>query len=95
MPAVQPPATVLVTGVTGFSGVWIARALLENGYAVRGTFRSEQKAAHVAALFKAHGDRFTTVVVPDIARVGISDSPRAFVAYAHRSRAGGCIRWRP
>ncbi|KAI0651165.1 NAD-P-binding protein [Trametes meyenii] len=68
MPAVQPPATVLVTGVSGFSGAWIARALLENGYAVRGTVRSETKGAYVAGLFKAHGDRFASVIVPDISK---------------------------
>ncbi|TBU42030.1 NAD(P)-binding protein [Dichomitus squalens] len=74
MPAVPPPATVFVTGVSGFSGAWIARALLENGYAVRGTVRSEEKAAYVADLFKIHGDRFESVIVPDIAKHDAFDS---------------------
>ena len=69
MPAVQPPATVLVTGVSGFSGAWIARALLEDGFTVHGTVRSEKKAAHVVDLFKSHGDRFQPVIVPDISQV--------------------------
>lgn len=71
MPAVQPPATVLVTGVSGFTGIWIARALLEHQYVVRGTVRSEKKAAYVAELFKSHGERFKPVVLPDISEVSI------------------------
>ncbi|KAI0752577.1 NAD-P-binding protein [Daedaleopsis nitida] len=74
MPAVQPPATVLVTGVSGFSGIWIARALLEDGFAVRGTVRSENKDAYVADLFKDHGGRFKPVIVPDISKSDAYDS---------------------
>ena len=68
MPAVQPPATVLVTGVSGFSGAWITRGLLESGYGVRGTVRSETKAAYVSDLFKAYGSRFIPAIVPDITK---------------------------
>lgn len=32
---------VLVTGITGYMATWIARDLLEQGYRVRGTYRSE------------------------------------------------------
>ncbi|KAH9888576.1 NAD-P-binding protein [Cubamyces lactineus] len=60
MPAVLPPGNVLVTGVSGFSGIWIAHALLANGYHVRGTVRNPKKGAHVAEAFKNHGDRFKT-----------------------------------
>ncbi|KAI0372492.1 NAD-P-binding protein [Pilatotrama ljubarskyi] len=74
MPAVQPPATVLVTGVSGFSGAWIARALLQNGYSVRGTVRSEAKAKYVSELFKEFGDKFNAVIVPDISKPDAFDS---------------------
>lgn len=70
MPAVQPPATVLVTGVSGFSGIWIARALLADGYSVRGTVRSEKKAMDVSDRLKAYA-RFTPIIVPDISHACI------------------------
>ncbi|TBU37985.1 hypothetical protein BD309DRAFT_972795 [Dichomitus squalens] len=81
MPAVPSPATIFVTGVSGFSGAWIARALLGNGYAVRCTVRSE-KAAYIADLFKVHGDRFESVIVPDIAKAVLNDSISAVVHVA-------------
>ncbi|KAI0325692.1 NAD-P-binding protein [Cubamyces sp. BRFM 1775] len=68
MPAVLPPGKVLVTGVSGFSGIWIAHALLANGYHVRGTVRNPEKGAYVAHVFKNHGDRFEIVIVPDISK---------------------------
>lgn len=35
MPSVQAPATVLVTGASGFIGTWLVKDLLERGYSVR------------------------------------------------------------
>lgn len=69
MPAVHAPATVLVTGSSGFSGAWIARAFLEAGYSVRGAVRSESKGQYLVELFKTHGDRFKPVIVEDISKV--------------------------
>lgn len=69
MPAVHAPATILVTGASGFSGSWIARAFLEAGYSVRGAVRSESKGQYLVELFKTHGDRFKPVVVEDISKV--------------------------
>ncbi|KAI0356913.1 NAD(P)-binding protein [Trametes cingulata] len=77
MPAVQPPASVLVTGVSGFSGAWIARALLQNGYAVRGTVRSEAKAKYVSELFKEFGDKFKAVIA-GVAELGRSNASEIF-----------------
>lgn len=47
--------TVLVTGVGGFIGKHVAHELLKAGYAVRGTVRSEEKAAQVHAALKQTG----------------------------------------
>jgi dihydroflavonol-4-reductase len=48
MPYVEPPCPitthpVLVTGVTGFIGLHVARTLLEHGYSVRGSVRSMER----------------------------------------------------
>ncbi|KAL3429126.1 NAD(P)-binding protein [Aspergillus tetrazonus] len=58
---------ILVTGVTGFTGSYIANGLLELGYRVRGTVRSSEKAAWVTqALTKRNPSAaFEAVIVPD------------------------------
>ncbi|TFY65552.1 hypothetical protein EVG20_g5535 [Dentipellis fragilis] len=66
MPAVAPPAKALVTGANGFIAVWVVRRLLEEGYSVRGTIRSEDKGTHLRQLFNSYGDKFELAVVPDI-----------------------------
>ena len=60
---------VLVTGANGFIAVWVVKKLLEKGYAVRGTVRSEAKGEHLKKLFAEYGDKFELVVVPDITQV--------------------------
>ncbi|KAI0259007.1 D-lactaldehyde dehydrogenase [Gloeopeniophorella convolvens] len=72
MPTVSPPAKVLVTGANGYIAAWVVRALLEAGYAVRGTVRSAGKGAHLKALFAGKGD-FEVVVVEDITKDGAFD----------------------
>jgi nucleoside-diphosphate-sugar epimerase len=57
MPTLQPGAKVLVTGAHGYIAVWVVRTLLEQGYAVRGTVRSEAKGAHLKILFDKYGDK--------------------------------------
>ena len=69
MPAVQPPAKVLVSGATGYIAAWVVRNLLERGYAVRGTARSVAKGDFLKKTFASYGDRFEVVVVEDIAQV--------------------------
>ena len=44
MPALHPPAKVLVTGANGFVGCWVVYQLLEAGYAVRAAVRTSDKA---------------------------------------------------
>lgn len=69
MPSVAPPAKALVTGANGYVAVWVVQTLLERGYSVRGTVRSESKGVHLKQLFEKYGDKFECVVVEDITKV--------------------------
>lgn len=73
MPAVTPPAKVLVTGASGFIAAWVVKTLLEKGYIVVGTVRSDSKGKYLQNLFKEYGDRFSYVIVEDIAKEGAFD----------------------
>ncbi|KAK0448418.1 D-lactaldehyde dehydrogenase [Desarmillaria tabescens] len=75
MPALQQHsnARILVTGVNGYIGSWIARTLLEQGATVKGTVRSEKKGKYIKQLFASYGDRFQLVEVPDIMADGAFD----------------------
>ncbi|KAF7975442.1 hypothetical protein HWV62_9579 [Athelia sp. TMB] len=73
MPALKAPAKVLVSGANGFVAIWVVRTLLENGYAVRGTVRSESKGCHLKEIFKEYGDKLELIVVPDITTDGAFD----------------------
>jgi hypothetical protein len=65
MPIIAPGAKVLVTGANGFIAAWVISALLDMGFAVRGTVRTEVKGVHLKELFKAHGERFEIGLVHD------------------------------
>lgn len=73
MPAISPPAKVLVTGANGFVGIWVVRLLLQYGYSVRGAVRSAAKGEILKrTLVNKEGDRatdFEYVVVSDICDV--------------------------
>ncbi|KAF7966124.1 hypothetical protein HWV62_39968 [Athelia sp. TMB] len=73
MPALKAPAKVLVSGANGFVAIWVVRTLLENGYAVRGTVRSESKGGHLKEIFKEYGDKLEVIVVHDITADGAFD----------------------
>jgi len=73
MPAVIPPSKVLVTGANGYIAIWVVRRLLEKGYSVRGTVRSESKAEHLRQLFNDYGSKHEVVVVEDITKEGAFD----------------------
>ncbi|KAG1855935.1 hypothetical protein F4604DRAFT_1799314 [Suillus subluteus] len=73
MPAVQPPCKVLVSGANGYIAIWVVRTLLEKGYSVRGTVRSEDKAGHLRQMFSSYGDKHEVVVVEDITKEGAFD----------------------
>lgn len=72
MPAVPPGSKVLVSGANGFIAVWVVRDLLERGYSVRGTVRSEGKATHIRKLFESYGDKFEVAIVSDITKVRLA-----------------------
>ncbi|TBU27344.1 NAD(P)-binding protein [Dichomitus squalens] len=67
MPAITS-GKILVTGANGYIAVWIVKSLLEAGFAVRGTVRSESKATYLRSYFKSFGDKFEVVVVSDITK---------------------------
>ena len=47
----------------------VLKELLERGFQVRGTIRSESKAAFVRNTFKSFGDKLELVVIPDATKV--------------------------
>lgn len=69
-PILEKCSKVLVTGVNGFIASHIADQLLEDGYAVRGSVRSEAKGKALAEYFRSkYGEnRFETVIIEDISQ---------------------------
>ncbi|KAJ6484059.1 NAD(P)-binding protein [Mycena sanguinolenta] len=72
MPAINS-GKVLVSGANGFIAAWVVRALLEEGFVVRGAVRSADKCAPLREIFASYGDKFELVVVPDITQEGAFD----------------------
>ncbi|KAF8989796.1 D-lactaldehyde dehydrogenase [Cyathus striatus] len=75
MPTLHPtPETkILVTGVNGFFALWAARRLLERGYSVRGTVRSEAKGAYIKKYFESYREKFELAYVEDFTKEGAFD----------------------
>ncbi|KZV94797.1 NAD(P)-binding protein [Exidia glandulosa HHB12029] len=75
MPAIQPPAVVLVTGANGFIGSWVVLRLLDAGFVVHAAVRSSKKAEEIIPLFskECEDGRLGFVVVPDISQPGAFD----------------------
>ena len=75
MPAVSAPSKVLVSGANGYIAVWVVRTLLDRGFSVRGTVRSESKIPHLKKVFKDEFEKglLEVVVVPDITVSGAFD----------------------
>ena len=61
---------VLVTGANGFIATWIVKFLLEAGFVVRGTVRSESKATRLRELFRSFGEKLEIGIVADMTKVG-------------------------
>ncbi|KAJ7617968.1 D-lactaldehyde dehydrogenase [Roridomyces roridus] len=72
MPAIQS-GKILVSGANGFIAAWVVRALLEQGFSVRGTVRSADRCSHLRTTFAEYGDKFELLVVPDITQEGAFD----------------------
>ena len=72
MPTVNKGSKVLVSGANGYLAMWIVRTLLERGFTVRGTVRTEDKGKVMIEYFKSlgYGDKFEVAVVDDIVKVG-------------------------
>ena len=68
MPAIDS-GKVLVTDANDFIAMWLVKALLERGFSVRGTVRSEAQGAHLKQTFASYGRRLEYVIVQDIAQV--------------------------
>lgn len=69
-----PQNKVLVTGANGYLALWIIYDLLEKGFSVRGTVRSEEKGKWLDTKFSNYGDRFQWVTVEDITKVNFLTS---------------------
>ncbi|KAI0349758.1 NAD-P-binding protein [Trametes cingulata] len=65
---------VLVTGANGYVATWVLKYLLERSFSVRGTIRSESKAAHLREYFKSYRERLELVVIEDITKEGAFDA---------------------
>ncbi|PPQ80464.1 hypothetical protein CVT25_001782 [Psilocybe cyanescens] len=86
MPTISKGDKVLVTGANGYIAMWVTRLLLERGYAVRGTVRSEDKAQFMKDYFNGIGiaEKLETMVVEDIIKDGVFDEAvKGIDAIAH------------
>jgi nucleoside-diphosphate-sugar epimerase len=72
--AIQPGATIFVTGVNGLIGSYIVDALLKKGYHVRGAVRDVEKSSWLLAHFNGKQDaKLELVCVPDMTVEGCYD----------------------
>ncbi|KAH7091801.1 putative dihydroflavonal-4-reductase [Auriculariales sp. MPI-PUGE-AT-0066] len=67
---------VLLTGASGFLAAWVLRYLLEQGFTVRATVRSQSKADPIAAQYATavSSNQLTFAIVPDIVSPGAHDA---------------------
>jgi len=68
------PANGKLTGPSGYLGAHVLQQLLDKGYRVRGTVRSERKINQIRKQYADAGDRLELVVVEDMQVDGAFDS---------------------
>ena len=68
MPSISS-GKVLVTGANGFIAAWVVHDLLEHGFSVRGSVRSDSKATYLRDHFGTYGDKFEVKIVKDMTMV--------------------------
>jgi nucleoside-diphosphate-sugar epimerase len=66
MAPISSPSKVLVTGASGYIAAWVVKSILDKGHHVIGTVRSPPRGEYLQKLF---GDKFSYVIVEDIAKV--------------------------
>lgn len=79
-------STILVTGVTGYIGSWVAYEALNLGYKVRGAVRSVEKAAWLQEHFdsKFGPGQYTQVLLADVSdKVGVEAAIKDVAGIAH------------
>jgi nucleoside-diphosphate-sugar epimerase len=71
MPSIGKGSKVLVSGANGYIAMWVVRTLLERGFTVRGTVRTEDKGKFMIEYFEllGYGDKLELIIVDDIIKV--------------------------
>jgi len=91
MPAISAPAKILVTGASGYVATWYTKALLDKGFNVVGTVRSDAKGKYLVDLYeKEYPGRFSYAIVTDIVEEGVFDDviKLGFDGVAHAASPG-------
>lgn len=66
-PFLDPASTtILVTGASGYIGANVVKEALDAGYKVRGTARTEEKAANTRKIFES--SNYSTAIVSDFSK---------------------------
>jgi len=84
-PVLDPSSTtILVTGASGFIASHIVNEALSLGYSVRGTARTEEKAANTKKVYN-NNPRYTTAIVSDFSKetAEIDDAVKGVNAIIH------------